>query len=259
MSSLITMALAGIATAQNPVSPNSQPAVKKPNAATTSSKPTSGTAAKSTHAGRNAAHKITHAVKRHNYGHNRTAKNSSHVIFGSKPGEPLITVTNGRASNRKDIGTGASLFQAADANDVAKLKTLLKRNPRLVHYKDNDGWTALHHAAAAGNLEVAEVLLTNHANGNAKDNHGVMRLDLAMTKRITLTGSDPDNPALPLTFAVATRPAQGDLAVLNSETGVVIYTPDANYHSADSFTFTVNNGTNTSSPVAATLNVVGGG
>jgi hypothetical protein len=76
---------------------------------------------------------------------------------------------------------------------------------------------------------------------------------------ITLTGSDTDNPPLPLTFAIASSPTHGTLGALNTKTGVVTYTPDASYHGNDSFTFTVSNGTNKSAPATVTLKVDSGG
>ncbi len=68
----------------------------------------------------------------------------------------------------------------------------------------------------------------------------------------TLTASDPDLPALPLTFA-AGNPSHGILSGLNASTGAVTYTPTTGYTGLDSFTFTVGNGTNTS--VTATVSI----
>ena len=66
--------------------------------------------------------------------------------------------------------------------------------------------------------------------------------DTAVT--ITLTGSDVDGDAL--SFAIATSPADGSLGPLTpiNDTGAeVTYTPDADFDGADSFTFSVNDGT----------------
>jgi len=57
---------------------------------------------------------------------------------------------------------------------------------------------------------------------------------------ITLTGSDGDPEAVQtLTFAIATGPSHGTLSGFNPATGAVTYTPHADYHGPDSFTFTV--------------------
>ncbi len=58
-----------------------------------------------------------------------------------------------------------------------------------------------------------------------------------IAKAITLTASDVDGD--PLSFSVVTNPAHGSLAGTPPN---VTYTPTANYHGADSFTFKANDG-----------------
>lgn len=65
---------------------------------------------------------------------------------------------------------------------------------------------------------------------------------------ITLTGSDPDGD--PVTFAVVTGPAHGELT---GTAPVFVYTPDANYNGTDTFTYVANDGM-VNSPVA-TVNI----
>ena len=69
---------------------------------------------------------------------------------------------------------------------------------------------------------------------------------------ITLAATDPDLPALTLSFAVATNPSHG---TLSGTAPNLTYTPTAGYTGPDSFTFTASNGTNTSSPAAVSINV----
>jgi MYXO-CTERM domain-containing protein len=58
---------------------------------------------------------------------------------------------------------------------------------------------------------------------------------------ITLTGSDPDND--PLTFAVATPPTKGTLSAISPTVPhTVVFTPTANANGADSFVFSVSDG-----------------
>ena len=54
---------------------------------------------------------------------------------------------------------------------------------------------------------------------------------------LTLTGSDPDVPALPLTYAIVTGkgPAKGTISNFNAATGGLTYTPNPNYFGSDSF------------------------
>jgi len=63
---------------------------------------------------------------------------------------------------------------------------------------------------------------------------------------IKLTGSDPAGGTL--TFALGSAPTQGTLSNFDATTGKVVYTPVQDYTGYDSFTFTVNDGTNTSAP-----------
>ena len=65
---------------------------------------------------------------------------------------------------------------------------------------------------------------------------------------ITLTGSDADND--PLTFSVVTQPTQG---TLSGTAPNLTYTPNPGFSGADSFTFTVNDGTADSN--IATVNI----
>ena len=69
---------------------------------------------------------------------------------------------------------------------------------------------------------------------------------------ITLAGSDPDVPALPLAYTVATGPTHG---TLTGTAPSLTYTPAAGYYGADSFTFTVSNGVNTSAQATVSLTV----
>ena len=73
-------------------------------------------------------------------------------------------------------------------------------------------------------------------------------------KAITLSGSDPNVPALtPLTFAVTVSPLHG---VLTGTAPNLTYTPSAGYSGSDSFQFNVTNTANiTSSAATVTLNI----
>ena len=68
---------------------------------------------------------------------------------------------------------------------------------------------------------------------------------------ITLTGSDPNTPAKTLTFSV-NSPSHG---TLSGTAPNLTYTPTAGYQGADSFTFTVNNGSAISNTATVSLNV----
>src|ERR1043166_7145914 len=67
--------------------------------------------------------------------------------------------------------------------------------------------------------------------------------DLATAVAITLTGSDPEG--MPITYAIASSPANGALTGLAPN---VTYTPNSGFSGLDSFTFAVNDGSLTSIP-----------
>jgi hypothetical protein len=70
-------------------------------------------------------------------------------------------------------------------------------------------------------------------------------------KTITLAGSDPDGDSL--TYALASNPSHGS-ASLSGNT--VTYSPTANYNGSDNFTFTVSDGTATSSAATVSIDVL---
>ena len=69
-------------------------------------------------------------------------------------------------------------------------------------------------------------------------------------KSITLAGSDPDGDSL--TYALVSNPSHGSASLSGS---TVTYTPAANYNGSDSFTFTVSDGTATSSAATVSITV----
>ena len=73
------------------------------------------------------------------------------------------------------------IHDAAKAGDLEKVKALLKGNPKLVFSKDTNpnGMMPLHWAASEGRKAVAELLLANKAEVNAKDNFGMTPLHWA--------------------------------------------------------------------------------
>src|ERR1035437_6960804 len=79
------------------------------------------------------------------------------------------------------------IHDAAQAGDAAKVETLLKANPDLVFSRDKTrdgwnremGWTPLHFAAQKGHKDVAELLLANKADVDAKSTANVTPLHLA--------------------------------------------------------------------------------
>jgi TonB family protein len=60
------------------------------------------------------------------------------------------------------------IHEATKTGDLAKVKAMLKDNPKLVSRKDDYGYTPLYLAVQWGNKEMAELLLANGADINAR-------------------------------------------------------------------------------------------
>lgn len=73
-------------------------------------------------------------------------------------------------------------------------------------------------------------------------------------KTIILTGSDPNSPTLPLTYAVTTQPLHG---TLSGTAPNLTYTPDSGYFGTDSFQFDSSDSVATSSPATIAITIVG--
>jgi len=93
-----------------------------------------------------------------------------------------------------------------------------------------------------GGSAVAHVTITvtepNHAP-TATDGYHDMLEDIAVDG--TLQATDPDGD--PLTFRIVDDPAHGAVVIHNTQSGAFTYTPGANYHGPDQFTFAANDGT----------------
>jgi len=73
-----------------------------------------------------------------------------------------------------------------------------------------------------------------------------------IAKSVTLSANDADGDTL--TYSIISNPSHGTLSDLSSGSNVT-YTPRANYHGVDSFTFKANDGNLDSDPETITINV----
>jgi ankyrin repeat protein len=90
-----------------------------------------------------------------------------------------------------------TIFDAARAGDAARVRGLLGIDPQLAGATDEDGRTALHHAAARGHIEVATILLRGGAEIDAREeddetplHSAAWRSQLAMGELLIASGSD---------------------------------------------------------------------
>jgi hypothetical protein len=130
-------------------------------------------------------------------------------------------------------GTGANLTYTPNAGYFG---------PESFQFTDSDG-------TATSSTATVSITVVGPPTANAQS---VTLAQNAANVPITLTGTDPNTPALPLTFTVTSGPAHGTL----SGTGAnLTYTPNTGYSGPDSFQFTVSNGTLTSGPATVSITV----
>ncbi len=105
--------------------------------------------------------------------------------------------------------------------------------------------------AGVVSAEVTVTVVEGNAPPTANDHTVTTDEDTAVT--IDLDGNDSDGD--PLTFALESDPSNGSLGTLDTSTGEVTYTPDADFNGQDTFTFTVTDGEASSAPATVTIEV----
>ncbi|MDE2235063.1 MAG: DUF11 domain-containing protein [Gammaproteobacteria bacterium] len=70
----------------------------------------------------------------------------------------------------------------------------------------------------------------------------------------TLNGNNPCNCGTPA-FSIVTQPSHGSVSITNSATGAITFTPTPGYSGADSFTFQLANGLNTSATSSENITI----
>jgi len=67
---------------------------------------------------------------------------------------------------------GQEIFDAINAKDLVKVKTLFEKNPSLMLLRDLGGNTPLHRSVINGSTQIVEYILSKAVDINAKDNRG---------------------------------------------------------------------------------------
>ena len=78
------------------------------------------------------------------------------------------------------VTSAQNIHEAAWKGDLAKVKMLLKKNPRSINMKDESGMTPLHWAARGEHFEIIKYLINNGADVNVKNNDNVMALQFVI-------------------------------------------------------------------------------
>ena len=99
------------------------------------------------------------------------------VLVGCGESQPLDVVL--RQSPPTAKAPDIPLWEAAMNGNIKAVKQHLAAGTDVDTRDDAYGWTALHWAAVENNKELAELLVANGANVNARDKAGDTPLDLA--------------------------------------------------------------------------------
>ncbi len=153
-----------------------------------------------------------------------------------------------------DIDTGDTLGFAVASQPAHGSVTLLGAVATYTPEANYNGVDSFTFTANDGTVDSAPALVSltvSPVNDAPSAIAGSATVSEDGTVDITLTGSDIDTGDT-LGFAVASQPAHGSVSLLGA---VATYTPEANYNGADSFTFTVNDGTADSAPALVSLTV----
>jgi ankyrin repeat protein len=89
-------------------------------------------------------------------------------------------LARGADANAADIYGATPLLRAVQAQRVGVVRALLASARVDVNAADENGHTALHHAAAQGAPEIARLLLGAGARREARDRDGRSAVDLAL-------------------------------------------------------------------------------
>ena len=95
------------------------------------------------------------------------------AVYGLRLDVARFLVSKGAASN---------IFLDAAIGRFERVQQQVQRNLKIVNNSGVGGWTLLHHAAVAGQYEIADFLISKNANINAETKKGETPLHLAVSR-----------------------------------------------------------------------------
>jgi len=97
----------------------------------------------------------------------------------------LFTVTIALLGNNLRAAFADEIYDfhvAVERCDTDKIKAFLKKNPKLIEAKVGRGFRPLHKAALTGRKDIVELLISNGADINSRDNQGQTPLVWAISE-----------------------------------------------------------------------------
>ena len=166
------------------------------------------------------------------------------------PDELTWTITQAPTKGSLDVSNGAMTHGAGSAYSVNVVYT---PNPNAFgadsfKFQVNDG-------TLNSNIATVNITITAINDAPTANAQGVQTSEGTPTAPIILTAVDPENN-VPLTFAIAQLPANGELAGAGNS---YVYTPNAGFSGVDEFSFTAKDSLNAvSAPAIVSITVVPG-
>ncbi|KAG7660499.1 NAS6 [[Candida] subhashii] len=93
-------------------------------------------------------------------------------------------IENGANCKKKDKTGHTPLHRASSIGSIPTVKLLCEKGNINVNAKDNDGWTALHHALAEGHADVAVELVGLGADPQLKSDTGELPIHVAVDDKV---------------------------------------------------------------------------
>jgi RHS repeat-associated protein len=142
------------------------------------------------------------------------------------------------------------VVDCSDGTVVANEHGTCKYTPNS-NFNGTDSFTYRVDDGHGGTAEATVALTIHPVNDPPMALPQSVALDEDSSLEITLIGTDVDGDSL--TYALSSQPKEGSLS---GNPPNLTYTPEPDYYGPDSFEFTVNDGTVTSSPAAISINVL---